>query len=273
MLVKDEADIIGTTVPHLLASVDEVIVADNLSTDGTREILDGIRDSRLTVIEDPEVGYFQSWKMTGLAGMAAERGHEWVLPCDADEIWHSCETDTRIADTLASIDAKNVGVVTAELFDHVTTGAVPEGELALPVGQIPWRRREAAPLPKVAARLLPGLVIEQGNHGAHFPGRPAVKGGLLAVRHFPYRSVRQFVRKVRNGAAAYAATDLPWSMGQHWREYGQHLERGGEAAIREIYETWFHVADPASDPLLIFDPAPTLPLDATEVEYRERIAR
>ena len=41
-MVRDEADIIETTVRHMLTQVDVVIVADNRSVDGTREILDSL---------------------------------------------------------------------------------------------------------------------------------------------------------------------------------------------------------------------------------------
>ena len=43
---------------HLLAQgVDKIVVADNRSVDGTREILESLP---VTVIDDPEVGYYQS---------------------------------------------------------------------------------------------------------------------------------------------------------------------------------------------------------------------
>jgi glycosyltransferase involved in cell wall biosynthesis len=255
-MVKDEADIIATTIEHLLMHTDEIVCADNGSSDATPEILRliALRDERLTVLHDGEVGYYQSRKMTALADAARVLGHDWVLPCDADEIWHSEETEVPIR-LLLDRQPPDVGIVTAELFDHITTGEIPEETVDLPVQRMIWRKRKAGGLPKVAARLLPGLVIEQGNHGAHYPGEVKQVRGL-AVRHFPYRSVQQFVSKVQNGAKAYAETDLPWDQGRHWREYGRWYYEGGVEALREIYAAWLHVERPDRDLTLILDPAP-----------------
>jgi hypothetical protein len=241
---KDEFDIIASTVGHMLTQVDHVIVEDNGSTDGTLEILAGLD---VEVQHDQTVGYYQSAAMTRLAAEAADAGADIVVPFDADEFWYS--PFGRIADVLD--DYPTVSVFGAQLYDHVASAVDPDEPD--PIKRAGWRRRDAAPLPKVTVRPRPAVTIHQGNHGADFGGHI---GNLLVVRHFPYRSVEQFVSKVRNGAAAYAATDLPEDVGKHWRDYGRLLDSGGPDAIAEVFRAWFFAPAPAQDSSLIYDPCP-----------------
>lgn len=264
-MVRDEADIVASTVAHMLDEVDRVLVADNLSTDATPEILAELVDhhgDRLRVVPDLDPAYRQSAKMTELAQLARHLwGEGWVVPFDADEWWYS--PFGRIADVLEGVPERH-HVVPAALYDHVATGLDPEHPD--PIRRIGWRRPDPAPLPKVAARLRPDLVIEQGNHGAHFEAfEPGRFDSLLVVRHFPYRSVEQLVRKVRNGAAAYrAAPDLPAEFGSHWRSWGDLLDSQGEEAIAELFRRWYWRANPGKpltiegerQPALLYDPAP-----------------
>jgi glycosyltransferase involved in cell wall biosynthesis len=246
-MCKDEADIIAGTLAHMADEVDFLIVSDNASTDGTREILAELEDTLpLTVLDDPETAYYQSFKMSRLAETAAKRGAEWIVPFDADELWIA---PLRISRVLKMMPA---GIVEADLYNHIATALDLPGED--PFATMVWRQRDKGALPKVAFRWEPGAVIHQGNHGVTLPSDPTPVSGL-EIRHFPMRSPEQMVTKARNGAAAYAATDLPEHQGSHWRQYGALLERLGEQAMHDVFrEHWWHISP--TDAGLVHDPAP-----------------
>lgn len=236
-VVKDEADIIEATVTHMLTQLDRLLIADNLSTDGTREILEGF-DERVEIVEDLEVGHYQAVKMSHLAERAREEGARWVVPFDADELWFSREG--RLGDLLASLPSDFL-LAQAVLFDHV---ASPEG--------LGWRNPLPNPLRKVACRSLPELGIQQGNHEAGYRGIercPALLDAVV-VHHFPYRSLPQFLTKVRNGVRSYEATDLPPTTGAHKREFGRILAEEGERAISHLFYRRFWSDDPEADGLV-----------------------
>ena len=237
----------------MLTQVDHVIVADNMSTDGTRDILDSLP---VEVVEDNDPAYYQSAKMTHLARLAYLRGADWVVPFDADELWVSGCKDTTVKQTLEQAEG-DYGIVTADLYDHVATAVDPVcGDI---VDRLPWRRRHHLPLPKVAVRAHPAMVIEQGNHWARLPIPPRyTQTAQLVCHHYPYRTPEQVIRKVRNGAAAYAATTgLPAEVGAHWRGWATW----SDDQIRDLFRIWYFREDPiapytvpGTDPPEVHDP-------------------
>lgn len=250
MLVRDEQQIIETTVRHLLANVDTVYVLDNRSTDLTPMLLDRLRvrhGSRVVVEHDPEVGYFQDRKTTELARRAHADGHEWIVPCDADELWYA-PAGYPLNAWLSRLP-RSIGCVQARLLNHVdvTWRTVTTDSQSI-VDRLPHRLIEAGALPKVAVRWTPDAWIEMGNHGAR--GYAGAVGGGLLVRHFPWRGENEYVRKIRNGQEAYAATDYPDAIGSHWRVW----EGKPDEAIREHYRRWFIVGDDRAHEV-VYDPA------------------
>lgn len=229
-MVRDEADMIETVVRHLLAQgVARVVVADNLSTDGTHEILQRLALTHpVTVLVDRVVEYYQAEKMTILARGAARAGAEWVIPFDADEIWLS-PTGT-LADWLAQCDA---AVVQAPMFNHVPTPG-DDADEPDPARRLRWRKTEANRLHKVAFRAHRRARLAYGNHGVARAGR---RTSGLEVRHFPYRSEEQFVRKLRQGSDALFASDLSDQVGKHWRGLGSRDDDALRQAWRTLVET------------------------------------
>lgn len=245
-MCRDAEDIIGYIVEHMIAEVDHVIVADNLSIDQTRLILNEF-GSKITLLEDNDPAYRQSEKMTHLATVAKKLGAEWVVPFDADEWWYS--DHGRIADV---IKENNYCINVAPLHDHVPTGV--DSDDPNPMRRIGWRRSYVNPLHKVACRVTDDLIIEMGNHNATYKTHfPTYGLGLLKVRHYPYRTPEQFVDKAVVGAMALEMTDLPYEMGEHWRSYAQIAKDSGPDALKDVFRKWFYSSDPQKEGL-VFDP-------------------
>lgn len=226
--VKDEADIIASTVTHMAAQVDRVIIADQMSTDGTRDILAGLP---VTVIDDAEPGFHQSRIMTRLAQMAIDAAADFVVPFDADELWVGLDQWER-----------RRGVHRVPVFDRVPT--VLDDPALAPVERLRWRSAIASPSGKVFGSSQRDMTVAFGNHRiGHDDGRP-VDG--VVIHHFPNRSREQFIAKVRRGATADLDRDPGEWYGAHWAE----MEPDAEL----LYDQVFLRADPESDPMLVEDP-------------------
>lgn len=251
---KNEPDVIEATVGRMLTQVDHVIAADG-SDDGTWELLERMP---VTLIRDDTPTYEQPQQMTALAHRAREMGAEWIVPFDADEVWFGL--GGRLADVLMGLP-NEVLIAETYLFNHVVT-ALDDAADGDPVSRIQWRRPEPVALRKVAVRARRDLQIHFGQHAASFDevDRPRRVADVLEVRHFPYRAAAQLIAKISVGGPPLAASGLPESTGAHWRAFHESLERDGEQALIDWFNTWAYSADPHNDPELVHDPCPlTLP--------------
>ncbi len=211
-MIKNEADIVEAFVRHNLALLDLLVVIDNGSTDGTREILTALQREGLplVVFDDPIFGYFQSEKVTHVyRKVVPVFNPELVWFLDADEFIH--------APSRAALDAAFAGVPAGHAVllpwrTHLPPLEADAGRaLADPLGAMADRRkREEPPVYKVVVRRDPAddarLVIEQGNHNVRYAdgGRPPLHAASgLCLVHLPVRSVEQLSAKVINGWQAY----------------------------------------------------------------------
>lgn len=235
LLVRDEADILRENLEfHLAHGVDEFIVMDNLSLDGTTAIAEEYeRAGVLRLVPQPADDYAQGRWVTEMARRAAsDLGADWVINCDADEFW--CPATGSLKDTLAAINP-GAPAISAE-----RTNFVPRPDTGEPF----WRRMDVRravstnllgqPLPaKVAHRGRQDILVAQGNHSVEAAGAclPAVHAPVT-ILHFPLRTPEQFANKIARGGAAYARnTELDPGIGSTWRELHERYCRGELDAV------------------------------------------
>lgn len=256
-MVADEEDIIGYNIAHLLSQdFDKILVADNMSTDRTSNILSGIEmqyPGRVIVVQDKEPAYYQSTKMTKLANYAYEHGAKWVVPFDADELLYSMKPSRSVADLIRWTKAKVIGI---PMWNHFCTPKDVDDKN--PFKRMVWRHPQQNPLDKIAMIWKPGMIIEMGNHNVRMEDQAACLPGEaigVAIRHFPYRSAEHFIHKAERGGKAYELTKgLPANAGGHWRQYYHDLKNKGVDAMKSHYRAHFTYQQPDSQ--LKFDPAP-----------------
>lgn len=255
---KNEDDIIEGSIRRALTQVDHVIIGDN-STDNTRKILEGLVDEGLPIalLDDWALNVEQRDVMTDYAGMAAWMGAHWVIPFDIDEVWFS-PNGARITDNLAELP-DNVMVVDCSNTTHCATSEDDPNE-ADPITRMGWRSADKLPLAKVACRCRPDLKIGHGNHTANYDGPIRTVQDIIEIRHYPYRTPEQFIKRVQGAWPSLRDSGLPESHGAHMWAYGRCLDAHGPDGLVEWFKAGMFFEDPASNPELIFDPCPvTLP--------------
>src|SRR5262245_14295520 len=91
MVVRDEGDVIGQVLGHLLTWLDSVYIYDTGSTDRTWDIVRGAaaRDKRVNALESSARSYHN-----GLRAMVFDRVRgafaegDWIARLDGDEVYH-----------------------------------------------------------------------------------------------------------------------------------------------------------------------------------------
>jgi Glycosyl transferase family 2 len=232
MMVRDESDIVACNIIyHLSQGVSEVIVTDNGSVDGTRDLLASLaRSAPVTIIDEPPSDWSQGKWVTRMARMAANRFRaRWVINGDADEFFMAPDSSLRavLDSTVAECD-----LLWVARHDFV---AIDRPYREAPPLEMLYRKRESLnPVskriiaPKVIHRGAADVLISQGCHDAWAPSlRNKRPTGAIVSCHYPIRSLEQFHSKVQNAGSGYAANrELPPGVGDRMRYWYDLLQRG-----------------------------------------------
>lgn len=202
LLARDEADIVEAWLAfHLNAGADFVIATDNLSKDGTTEILEAYaRDGFVHLIHEPTEGLRQDEWVTRMARLAAaEFGADWVINSDADEFWWP--RGASLVKVLDAIPAR-YGTVSAfwrffvprpdddsSFAERMTARFSARAPIHDPASL-------ARPIRKVIHRADPDVNVARGNHGLVGSSLAPLRGWFpIEVLHFPIRSREQCKHK------------------------------------------------------------------------------
>ncbi|MDR3471708.1 MAG: glycosyltransferase family 2 protein [Devosia sp.] len=210
LLVRDEVDIIAANLDfHLSRGVDFFIACDNLSKDGTADVLRRYEARGLLhYLRESGDDFAQHRWVTRMARLAcSDFGADWVINNDADEFWYPHRGTLK--DVLRAVRATAKAVI-APRENFVARPMRPDDFFAevLTVRERVAHNFIGQPLPpKVCHRGFPDIEVEQGNHSVMLAGEPL--SGVrapISVFHFPIRGRAQFTEKVRNAGSGYAKT-------------------------------------------------------------------
>ncbi len=260
MMVKDEADIIGENLSWLYyTGLRRFVLLDNGSTDNTSVIIErfrrAYRDTEVLVLKDPLIRYMQAEKTTGLFRLAISIWPDirWVIPADADEFLIAEQGYEVLDENSSRVDAISIPkVIHFRREDSVATEASV-------MGRMDYRSPLFCVPPKIIARNNLFITITQGNHKVRLVDDrgPVYASGLklgLYYREFPTRSFQHFLCKIRNGGPAIKAAESFLGRkvgGEHWVNYYEALQSGGEGHLLAIYiREWVR----ANSPGFVVDP-------------------
>ena len=219
----------------------EVVVVDDGSADGTRDVLASVSDKRLRVVHQPNSGV----ALARNSGIEIGRG-PFVAFLDADDVW----LPTKLARQLAALEANPSWVAVGAFMHHISSSGRIVAMAGQPVGdreREQVRRARLMPFP-VSSLLVKRRVLDRTGlfdpefaklgqvEDLDFLSRIAAQGDIGCVKdvlggyrvHGASASARQF-RLQRAGARYLAARHAA-------RDRGVELDFGNFMASRRWWE-------------------------------------
>jgi len=236
LLVRNEDDIIRENIEyHLSQGVSFFVVTDNLSVDGTSDILKEYEAKGVLRYMFEESNQFDQHEwVTQMAIMAyTEYGADWVINNDADEFWWP--TSGSLVDVFKRIPKEfNTLQVDRSNFVMVEERGTPFHERMIYRTAVSLNSLGRPLPPKIAHRGSANIRVAPGNHKVSGLDKTTPTRAAIKILHFPMRSYQQFESKIKLGGAAYERnTTLPVGVGVTWRKLYSELQ--SKSDLREYY--------------------------------------
>jgi hypothetical protein len=272
-LAGNDADIIESFVRHHATLVDLLVVVDRASCDGTRAILEALRQEGLPllIVEDPAPGLLEAARLSQLYRMVATVfGPDLVYLLEPGQFIHGADRATLEAE-LAHLPPGTCGILPCTSYVPdvaVAAGASP----ADPLGAI--TRRLPTPAASGAHAVLRRDPTDDDRLRIDAFGRPlhradgsplhAFRAESAVLACFPVRGVAQFTAKVVHEWQAHRAREAGKSDARvrfTWRPALDRLVGGRELAAEDVVQAALALGSVARtnaqpDAALVHDPVP-----------------
>ncbi|WP_430592361.1 glycosyltransferase family 2 protein [Humidisolicoccus flavus] len=238
LMVRDEADVIGAMLEHhIRQGVDQFIITDNGSVDGTREIIESFKDqASIDLRDDLEHKKMQGPRVSAMAHDAYEQyGATWVINADADEFWLAANAKDRTLKEVFSEISPTVAKFIVPVIDMIGAPAqAGSGMQRLnyrderPDSELQKLGLHAHSTPNSVHIGSPNPIVSQGNHFVNIEQRAPLPEELqVEALHFQWRSYEQVSRKYFNAGKAYRESPtLRPSPNHHGMREFRRLETG-----------------------------------------------
>ncbi|WP_201517528.1 glycosyltransferase family 2 protein [Gulosibacter hominis] len=230
LMVRDEADIISTWLEyHLSQGLDQIIVTDNASADGTREILENYASKGLIDLRHyPHHDKRQYQVVTGMARDAyTQYSADWVLNSDADEFWVVPEGES-LGNAVRSLprSGESFPIPVSNMIGRALESGIDLASTTLrdvrTQEQLKLVGLHTHPTHNLIHPGCENIEVAQGNHFSSAPEADGLPEGIaIEVLHVPWRSWQQYRARVTMTGKAYESNpDLKPSPRHHtMRDY------------------------------------------------------
>lgn len=211
MIVKNEEDIIEACLNNTLSQCDRVLLADNESSDKTLEIASKFKE--IEIYSFPGL-YKHGEAHNMLINKCSE--YDWVVPIDADEIWHG------IINACSSASTHTLVVPTIKHYMAMVDECIFKQE------NFPYFKMEGIlEHPRLIFRpthMGRPVCVDDGCHNNGIKDSSVTN--LVAIDHFPKRSSNQYHKKISHGYGSFIKRKTPDQVGRHWKPWYESIDDG-----------------------------------------------
>lgn len=247
MIAKNEADIIGQSLRHGLEHCDKIVVMDNMSTDGTWEIVEDMarrHPGRIVAHGRLEQRFHDSLRSIGYNAYHRELGdRDWWLRFDADEFLNEHPRPLLELATRERADFIRANQMEFALTD-LDIAAIERGEDSR-TQPIETRRRHY----RVSWREFrffrnDPAVVWNPQQGRQFPqnlSKARVCSRAIFNRHYAHRDIEQIKTRIaaRRGSPSFThVTDADWRAYTHPAATRHVWQPGAPVSFAPLTDFW-----------------------------------